>query len=197
MAEDDVYAEEDLGLDDGVDINTVDISEGKDEAADEGDEGDEDEAEADAEEKDSESEGDGEGEAEALDEDDRARAAARQRAKKRLDAAAGDAARKAHAEIMRVPDEERVTSTRLHVMEAARVIAMRAAQIERHPVIFTAKEAPAGPPPEDSVAMAKKELLEGNCPLIIRREVGRSRSAKGLTIHVEEFRIRDMSLPPL
>lgn len=94
-----------------------------------------------------------------------------------------------HRRIIIVPPDERITSNIASIFEATRAIAIRAKQIETAPNMFT--EAPGL---TDSVARAKKELLDRKSPLILRRTVGRGSSGE---IYVEEWPIRLMVIPPL
>jgi DNA-directed RNA polymerase subunit K/omega len=89
-----------------------------------------------------------------------------------------------------VPDEERTTDNRLHKSEAALVIAKRAEQIARHATHFAEKAAGL----HDPVAIAYRELYERRCPLRLRRRVGYAPNGDEL---VEEWSVREMTLPPL
>lgn len=88
-----------------------------------------------------------------------------------------------------VPADERETDNNLHKTEAAYVISMRSQQIARYSKCFT-----EGGGLHDPVALAFKELLDRKCPLILRRTVGTGPSGE---LIVEEWAVREMSLPPL
>lgn len=88
-----------------------------------------------------------------------------------------------------VHPEDRVTDTRLQLAEAARVLATRAQQIARYATCFTNTEGL-----HDPVDKARKELYDRCCPLCVRRFVGVNEAGETL---VEEFKVREMVLPPL
>jgi DNA-directed RNA polymerase I, II, and III subunit RPABC2 len=88
-----------------------------------------------------------------------------------------------------VHPDDRVTDTRLQLAEAAMVLATRAQQIAKHATSFTDA---AGL--HDPVAIAQKELYDRRCPLRLRRVVGVGEGGEQL---VEEFNVREMTLPPL
>lgn len=94
----------------------------------------------------------------------------------------------ASCSVVLVPDEERQTSQMLQRPEAARVIAVRAAQIARTGRTFT--ECPGI---VDPVERARKELFDHRCPLAIRRVI--ARTAAGAPV-VEQWRVNEMALPP-
>jgi DNA-directed RNA polymerase subunit K/omega len=85
-----------------------------------------------------------------------------------------------------VPDNERITSNVLQLPEAARVIAVRAAQIAKYPTVFVDIGGET-----DCVALARKELLLRRCPLILRRIL--RCTAKEMII--EKWAVREMTLP--
>jgi DNA-directed RNA polymerase I, II, and III subunit RPABC2 len=97
----------------------------------------------------------------------------------------GNKARAVHI----VAPEDRITDTRLQPAEAARVLATRAQQIAKHATSFTDAAGLSDP-----VAIAQKELYDRRCPLILRRQIGTGPAGELL---VEEFNIREMTLPPL
>jgi hypothetical protein len=68
-----------------------------------------------------------------------------------------------------VPPEEHITSDWLQQSEASYIISMRAQQIERTGTHF-ASSAPVMQ--TDAVEIARRELLERRCPLMLRRQVG-------------------------
>lgn len=88
----------------------------------------------------------------------------------------------------------RRTDSRLHVTEAAAVLAARAKQIADTGMHFVPDDvlaAHTGAP--DSLAIARLELLARRCPLRLRREIARR---PGL-VTVEEWSVNELSLPPL
>jgi hypothetical protein len=87
-----------------------------------------------------------------------------------------------------IPAAERRTDNRLHKTEAAQVVALRATQIDKTGTCFAAA------PTSDPVARAMAELLARQCPLILQRAVG---TGPGGELYVEEWRVNEMSLPPL
>jgi len=91
--------------------------------------------------------------------------------------------------ILVVPDEKRVTDSRLHATEAARLIALRATQIDRDGTCFIPH---AGR--HDPVILARDELYAGRCPLLVRRNVGISAAGER---YVEDWDPRTMALPPI
>jgi DNA-directed RNA polymerases I, II, and III subunit RPABC2 len=89
-----------------------------------------------------------------------------------------------------ITGDDRTTDNRLHKTEAALVLAMRAKQIADYGTSFTSTG-----DLHDPVAIAMKELYDKKCPLKLRREVGLP-GPQG-EIYVEEWVVREMSLPPL
>jgi DNA-directed RNA polymerase subunit K/omega len=94
-----------------------------------------------------------------------------------------------HRAIIIVPDGDRITSNILQKSEAARIIAIRAKQIESSPVVFVEATGIS-----DSVERAKKELYARQCPLRLRRVVGRGSAGE---VICEDWNTREMVLPPL
>jgi DNA-directed RNA polymerase subunit K/omega len=88
-----------------------------------------------------------------------------------------------------VEPDLRVTDNRLHKSEAAFIIAMRAEQIAKYATRFA-----EGGDVHDPVALAYKELFDRRCPFILRRVVG---AGPGGDPIVEEWTVREMTLPPL
>jgi DNA-directed RNA polymerase subunit K/omega len=88
-----------------------------------------------------------------------------------------------------VADDERRTDNRLQKTEAAAVLARRAKQIATYGKRFVDSGSL-----HDPVQIALKELYERRCPLKLRREVGYGPAGELL---VEEWRVREMTLPPL
>ncbi len=88
-----------------------------------------------------------------------------------------------------VAPDDRITDTRLQPAEAAHVLATRAQQIAKHATSFTDA---AGL--HDPVEIALKELYDRRCPLRLRRQIGTGPAGELL---VEEFNVREMTLPPL
>lgn len=88
-----------------------------------------------------------------------------------------------------VAPEDRVTDSRLQTAEASYIIAMRSEQISKHATCFT-----EGGAIHDPVVLAFKELLDRRCPFILRRQIGTTPGGEPI---VEEWVVRDMTLPPL
>ena len=89
-----------------------------------------------------------------------------------------------------VPPDERQTSNRLQISEAALIVAMRAEQISRGSAYFVDSKGLHSP---ESIAV--KELIERKCPLILRRIVKDS-SHLGKK-KVEDWNVREMTIPQL
>jgi len=90
--------------------------------------------------------------------------------------------------ITTVDPNDRVTDSRLHVSEAAAVVAMRAQSIAKEGVRFTNN------PSHDPVVLAYSELVERRCPFLLRRQIGTNESGGPI---VEEWDINKMVLPEL
>ncbi len=93
-----------------------------------------------------------------------------------------------------VPDSERKTSDMMSRFEMTNAVTIRASQIERfnNPLVDTAGMT-------DPVKMAKKELMNRRCPLIIRRKVGtiEKSTPEGIILEVyyELWRVNEMKFP--
>lgn len=139
------------------------------------------EAEADGDEGGSESSGDSDGQSSGGDSEEPGAAEPRE--------AEARPARPASRTVRVVPPEEHVTSDLLQLTEAAAILAVRAAQIDRSGIHF----APAGAT-GDAVRLAYEELVGRGTPLLVRRRVGVDPDG---TPVVEDWNVRDMTLPDL
>lgn len=89
-------------------------------------------------------------------------------------------------EIIVVKDENRVTSHMLSKTEITEAVSIRCAQIQKNPIVFVDIEGISNP-----IIMAKKEINERKCPLILRRFIGRYNSRD----YYEYWDINEMSRP--
>ncbi len=92
-----------------------------------------------------------------------------------------------HSRIIVVAPDDRVTTNILQNAERAAILAMRATQIEQWPTAFVDI---AGL--RDPHAIARKELYERRCPLVVRRTVGYEPNGDRV---VEDWCPREMVLP--
>lgn len=92
-----------------------------------------------------------------------------------------------HHVVVVVPEDERVTDCRLQRGEMALVVAVRASQIAKGSAVFTDVGGL-----RDPVEMAKKELYDRQCPLVLRRAVGATPAGEPV---VEDWCVRTMVLP--
>lgn len=94
-----------------------------------------------------------------------------------------------------VPDIERKTQDFMSLMEFTAVLGIRAQQIDNGDTYFTQIENLT-----DAISIAKKELLEGSCPLIIERVISDKKpswySGTGIVFSVvEHWRVSELTLP--
>ena len=93
-----------------------------------------------------------------------------------------------------VPPNERITDNRLHKNEAARIIAMRAAQIEKDAISFEPPELQLSDPVDKAIA----ELMHRRNPMTLRRHLSTNKvKGGGIVSVVEEWVVNEMTLPPL
>lgn len=93
-----------------------------------------------------------------------------------------------------VPPNERITDNRLHKNEAARIIAMRAAQIEKDAISFEPPELQLSDPVDKAIA----ELMHRKNPMTLRRHLSTTKvKGGGIVSIVEEWVVNEMTLPPL
>lgn len=85
-----------------------------------------------------------------------------------------------------VPDDQRRTSEIMSPSEYARVLSERAIQIEKGSVIFVEVVNETDP-----IAIAKKEIDKGKCPLKIERRIMNNNNIET----VEIFRVNEMIIP--
>ena len=85
-----------------------------------------------------------------------------------------------------IPDEERMTSNYLTEEEMTEAIGIRVTQIERAAPVFTDVEGY-----DDAIKQARKELLDKRSPLILEREMKRSKGIR----YVEHWKVNEMVLP--
>lgn len=98
-----------------------------------------------------------------------------------------------HRKVIIVEPNDRITSNVLQLMEASNIIAKRAAQIEQDARVFTDVTGL-----HDPIEMAKKELKDRKCPLILRRRICRKPTQDGnFDVICEDWNVREMTLPEL
>ena len=89
-------------------------------------------------------------------------------------------------EIIVVKNEDRITSHMLSKTEITEAVSIRCAQIQKNPVVFVDIDGITDP-----IVMAKKEINERKCPLVLRRFIGRYKSND----YYEYWDINEMTRP--
>lgn len=98
---------------------------------------------------------------------------------------------KNHKIINIVPDHKRKTSNIIQFLEMANAIGIRISQIEEGSPIFTDTTGLTSP-----IEMAKKEFIDRQNPLILRREIkGIDNTKLPLQCYVEHWKVREMTFP--
>ena len=83
-----------------------------------------------------------------------------------------------------VPEDEFKTSNVIQKSEYARVLAIRAQQISESHITTTYGLT-------DHIAIARKELKDGKCPLTVIREI----PSGDKIVYIEVWKVREMTIP--
>jgi len=89
-------------------------------------------------------------------------------------------------EIIIIKNEDRTTSHMLSKTEMTEAVSIRCAQIQKNPIVFVDIEGM-----DDPIAMAKKEINERKCPLVLRRFIGHYNNSD----YYEYWDINEMTRP--
>lgn len=99
-----------------------------------------------------------------------------------------------HKDVMRVPNEKRITSDIMSQAEMTEAISIRCSQIAQNAVIMVDI---TGMSVDDPIVIAKMEISARRCPLILRRVIYRlsDRKTGAVTDVVEDWDINEMIYP--
>ena len=89
-----------------------------------------------------------------------------------------------HVSVIRIPDEDRITSNILQIEEMTEAIGIRASQIEMGSPIFCDYGVLSNP-----ISIAKLELIQRKSPLILERCI----AVRGSCCYVEHWKVSEMT----